>query len=208
MRFILFLVISLLFIPATAQAGEPTILVFGDSLVAGYGLKKTEALPAQLQANLQQYGIHATVINGGVSGDTTAGGRNRLAWTLKKYNPDIVILALGANDMLRGLPPATTRENLDAMLQELSSDQNRRIILSAVVVPDNLGPSYRDEFNRIYPDLAQKYNAALYPFLLEGIYGRADLMLPDGAHPSARGAEAMAEALSQYLRLHYLKPSS
>ncbi len=210
MRFFLYAIVLFSFIfPLTATAAEiPTVLLFGDSIVAGYGLKKDDALAKKLEASLHRNGVKAKVINGGVSGDTTAAGRNRLTWTLKKHDPDIVLLALGANDMLRGLPPATARSNLDAMLQELTSNPKRRVILSAVVAPDNLGAAYQAEFNQIYPDLAKKYNIALYHFLLQGVYGYADLMLRDGVHPNARGVEVIAEGISQYLRLYYLNATT
>jgi acyl-CoA thioesterase I len=189
------------------DARLPKVLLFGDSIVAGYGLGEQEVLSGKLEASLMKHGVKVTVVNGGVSGDTTAAGRSRLAWTLKQYEPDVVVLALGGNDMLRGLPPATTRSNVDAMLAELISKPGRRVILSAVLAPDNLGAAYRDDFNRIYPELAKKYDVKLYPFLLENVYGKAGMMQADGVHPTAQGVQAIADGLSAFLRTHYLKPA-
>ena len=182
-----------------AQAKDTiSILIFGDSIVAGYRIKQSEAVPAQLESFLRRYDPRITVINGGVSGNTTAGGRNRLEWTLKKYNPDIVLLALGGNDVLRGVPPETMRDNLNAMLALLQKKQIITI-LSAVEAPDNLGAKYKNAVTQLYNELARTYNVPLYPFLLEKTYGNKELMLPDGIHPSPRGATVIARDLAVYL---------
>jgi acyl-CoA thioesterase-1 len=185
---------------------EPkTVMLFGDSIVAGYGLNATEVVTEKLQARLNA-GSHAYVIqNAGVSGDTTAGGRSRIAWTVKRQKPDVVILALGGNDLLRGIAPAHTRENLVAILDELKA-RKVDVVLSAVQAPPSLGAVYADEFNAIYPALAKQYNIPLYPFLLEPVFGRKDLMQKDQIHPNAKGAEVIAEALASFLEKHYPNP--
>lgn len=179
-----------------------TILMFGDSITAGYGLKAKDAPPAQLEAQLKQQGKEVTVINGGVSGDTTAAGRSRLSWTLDKHAPDLVILALGGNDVLRGINPSITRENLNSMLLMLK-ERNIPVILSAVDAPVNLGVDYRAAFKQTYEELADEYDAALYPFLLADTYGNPALMQRDGIHPSEAGATVIAQKLAQYLIEEY-----
>lgn len=179
-------------------------MLFGDSIVAGYGLGNSEPIPVRLQAMLAQKGYQVSIINAGVSGDTTAAGRARLAFALKKDQPDMVLLELGANDMLRGLPPKLARENLTAMLTMLQKAKVK-VILSAVQASPTLGPVYVSEFNGIYPELSQQFHVPLYPFLLEKVYGQADLMQADRVHPSAKGAENIARDLAAYLEANVLK---
>lgn len=188
---------AMLLMPAAAQA-RVNVLFFGDSLTAGYGLKQGEALPAQVQDVLKGKGYDVNVINSGVSGDTTSGGRSRLEWTLNRMQPDIVVLALGANDLLRGVQPNVVFNNLDYMLRML---QQRKIktILVRVVAMQSYDPAYVTEFNAIYPELGRRYGAPVYPFYLEGIYGNAGYMLADGVHPNARGVAYIAGHLSNYL---------
>lgn len=183
-------------LPSQAQATS-TILIFGDSLSAGYRLQASEALPAVVEARLREKGEDVTVVNGGVSGDTTTGGKNRLEWMLDRHNPDIVLVALGGNDMLRGTPPATVKSNLDGMLAMLQS-KNIKTILMAVKVPPNQDAAYTQEFNGIFPALAEEYNVALYPFFLESIFGNSDYMLDDGVHPNAKGVAYVAGYLADY----------
>ncbi len=196
-RMLTVFVLTTLFLPVEAKATR-TILLFGDSIVAGYGLAKEDALPTQLQAILREKDDAITVINGGVSGDTTSGGRSRLSWTLDKHEPDLVILALGGNDVLRGTRPKATKENIEAML-ELLDQRGITTILSAVEAPANLGPLYRRQFNALYEDTADKFNIPLYPFLLRDTYGKPALMLPDGIHPNAKGAALIARNLAAFL---------
>lgn len=179
-----------------------TILLYGDSITAGYGLEAKDSVPVRLEKMLREQGKSVRVVSGGVSGDTTSGGRSRLGWTLKKHEPDIVVLALGGNDVLRGLPPEIPRENLDAMLTELK-EQDMVTVLSAVQAPENLGEAYTQAFNAIYPELAAKHEVPLYPFYLERTYGKAELMQADGIHPSAEGARVIAEDLAGYLTGRY-----
>lgn len=180
--------------PAAAQGAAPErlILGFGDSLMAGYGLKGSESFPAQLEARLRAEGRPVRVHNAGVSGDTTAGGRARLPWVLNslKKKPDLAILELGANDMLRGLPPAQTRANLDAMLTEFRK-RGIPVILAGMFGGPNLGVRYVDEFNAIYPALAKKHGAVHYPFFLKGVAFNRPLLLEDGLHPNRQGVAVM-----------------
>lgn len=184
-------------LPSHASAAS-TVLIFGDSLTSGYRLQAKEALPAVVEAKLREKGKKNKVINAGVSGDTTAGGKARLAWTLDRHKPDVVLLALGGNDMLRGIRPQTVRENLDAMLAMLK-EREIKTILMGVTVPPYQDPGYTEAFNAIYPQLAKQYNVALYPFFLEAIFEHPDYMLDDGVHPNAKGVDYVAGFLADYL---------
>ena len=173
-----------------AQAAEPLrIVVLGDSLVAGFNIRVVDAFPAQLERALKAKGHNVEVINAGVSGDTTAAGLDRLQWAVPE-NADAVIVELGANDALRGLDPATARANLDKILATLTA-QKAEILVAGMKAPRNLPPSYVAAFDAIYPDLAQKYGALLYPFFIEKTALDPKLSLPDGLHPNARGVEAI-----------------
>lgn len=167
--------------------------VLGDSLTAGYGLAPQDAFPAQLQRALEAANIAAKVSNAGVSGDTSAGGLARLDWVLGDQ-PQVVIVELGGNDMLRGLPPSMTRSNLDTLLTRLKG-AGVVVLLAGMRAAPNLGPSYAAEFDRIFPSLAKKHGALLYPFFLKGVAGRPDLNLPDGIHPTAKGVGVIVEGI-------------
>ncbi len=173
------------------------MLAFGDSLYAGYRLDKGQGLPEQLQDDLREAGINATVVNAGVSGDTTAAGRQRLSFALDNLprKPDLVLLGLGGNDALRQLAPAETRANMTAMLDELKR-RGIPVALTGMVAPPNLGPDYAAAFNPIWTDLARDYDAPLYPFILDGVIGDRALMLPDGIHPNAEGVERIADKVA------------
>ncbi len=184
--------LSVLGFAASADAAPraPVIWAFGDSLSAGYGLPPALGFTARLEAALRRAGVAATVRNGGVAGDTAAQARARLRWGLRGLGttPDLVIVELGANDMLRGLPVAQTRANLDAILTELHA---RRIpvLLAGMRAAPNLGPDYVGAFDGIYPALATKHGVARYPFFLDGVAGNRALLQADGMHPNARGVE-------------------
>jgi acyl-CoA thioesterase-1 len=167
----------------------------GDSLLAGYGLSPQEAYPQRLQQALRARGINAQVVNAGVSGDTTADGLARIDFTLGNQSapPDLVILSLGGNDMLRGLPVAQTRANLDAILARLGERKAKVVVMGMLAAP-NMGPEYAGQFNAIFPDLARKHGATLEPFFLKAIFGHAELQLPDHIHPTAAGVDAMVAA--------------
>lgn len=179
------------------EIGGPqrTILAFGDSLFAGYNLEESEGYPEQLQAVLRVRGINAKVIDAGVSGDTTQAGAQRIGFVLDNMDapPELAIVELGGNDLLRGLPPSQTREYLTAILEEL---QRREIpvLLMGMRAPPNLGPQFQAEFDGLYPALAEEYNAALVPFFLEPVYDKPELILPDRIHPTAGGIEAIVAA--------------
>jgi acyl-CoA thioesterase-1 len=170
-----------------------TILAFGDSLTAGYGVKFNESFPAQLQMALQAKGHKVQVINAGVSGETTAGGLERLDWTLQT-KPDGVILELGANDALRGVDPNEPRTNLDKMLALLKS-KGVDVLLAGMKAPNNWGADYVKEFDAIYPDLAARYGVALYPFFLEGVALDQRLVQADGLHPTAAGVAEIVKRM-------------
>ncbi len=175
------------------MARVPLILDFGDSLTAGYGLMPEQSFPARLEAWLRKHGVLAQVVNAGVSGDTTAGGLARLDWALAT-KPDFVILALGANDALRGIDPATVRDNLDKMVQKIEANDAKVLILG-MRAPPNWGEAYDRAFDRIFPDLAQAHQATLYPFFLEGVAMNPDLNQPDGLHPNARGVDVLVDRI-------------
>lgn len=191
----LVLLLPLLAVPrATGIAADPVVItMLGDSITAGYGLAAGEAPPARLQAWLAANGLAARVINAGVSGDTTAGGRARLDWVLAEQ-PDYLIVALGANDVLRGLDPAAARANLDAILTEAQA-RGIPVLLVGMLAAPNLGPDYAAAFNPIYAALAASHDVPLYPFLLDGVAMRPDLNQGDGLHPNAAGAAVLAERL-------------
>lgn len=174
----------------TPAADARRIVAFGDSLYAGYGVLPQESFPFELQKALAARGIAATVRNAGVSGDTTAAGLQRLAFTLDGLTrkPDLVLVNLGGNDMLRGLDPAETRENLTAICAELQR-RGIPILLTGMIAAPNMGRDYADRFNPIYPDLAKRFDAALYPFFLDGVVTDPALMLPDRVHPNPRGID-------------------
>jgi acyl-CoA thioesterase-1 len=181
------LIVAALVVSPYARAAERlvNVVAFGDSLTAGYGLAASEAFPAQLQRALEARGMAATVVNAGVSGDTTTGGVSRLDWSVPD-GTDAVILELGANDALRGFDPAVTRKALDTMLHRF---QERKIpvLLCGMLAPPNLGAEYGRAFNAIYPELAAASGAILYPFFLTGVAADPKLNQRDGMHPTAAG---------------------
>ncbi|WP_228243400.1 arylesterase [Porphyrobacter sp. GA68] len=182
--------------PQVPVAGpERRILAFGNSLFAGYNVTPEESYPARLQAALRARGINAEVVNAGVSGDTTQAGRARLAFTLdaQEERPDLFILELGGNDLLRGVPIEQTRANLAAMLAELRR-REIPVLLMGMRAPPNLGADYVAQFDAIYPDLAREYGAQLVPFFLQSIYDQPQLIQQDRIHPTAQGIEALVAA--------------
>lgn len=179
--------------PEVAVSGEERrILAFGNSLFAGYGLGETEGYPEQLEAALRGQGLNARVIDAGVSGDTSAAGRQRLAFTLDALEtpPDLVLLELGGNDLLRGLSPDQTRANFAAMLGELR-ERDIPVLIMGMRAPPNYGPEYQQSFDALYGELAREYDAPLVPFWLESIYQNPSLFQSDRIHPTAAGIEAL-----------------
>ena len=190
------IVITLLLVAGTvAVRAEPYQIVgFGDSLMAGYGLPPGEGFTEKLQAALNAEGHDVIVANAGVSGDTSSGGLSRLDWSV----PDgtgLVLLELGANDMLRGIDPALTRANLDSMLTRLA-DRKIPVLLIGMRAAPNLGPDYQKAFDAIFPGLAAKFGVPLYPFFLEGVAADPSLLLDDGMHPNAAGIDRMVAAIT------------
>lgn len=182
---------------APAEAKDVQILALGDSLTAGYGLPPGQGFVPQLEAMLRRNGLRAFVTNAGVSGNTAAQGRARLKWTLDglKAKPDLAIVALGANDMLRGLPPAQTRADLEAIVAELKR-RDIKVLIAGMLAAPNLGSRYGADYNRIFPDLARRHGAALYPFFLAGVAGNPSLALPDRMHPNFQGIKIMVTGIT------------
>ncbi len=173
------------------------VLALGDSLTAGFGVQEEESFPSRLQLKINQFNLGYKVINAGVSGDTTAGGVRRIEW-LMKHKPNIVILALGANDGLRGLSIKEMRTNLETMIR-ISHDNNAKVLLAGMKALPNYGEDYQVEFEAVYFDLAKKYDLILLPFLLEGVAGVREYTRPDGLHPTASGYEIVADLVWRYL---------
>ena len=172
-----------------------TILFFGDSLTAGYGLSMEEAFPALVEKQLNKTSQRVKVVNAGLSGETSAGGLSRIDWILRQQ-VDIFVLELGANDGLRGLPVSQTISNLQAIINKVKARQpNVKIVLAGMMVPPNMGPQYSNEFRNIYPDLAKKNKATLIPFILEGVAGEEKLNQADGIHPNVEGHQIIANNL-------------
>jgi acyl-CoA thioesterase-1 len=185
--------------PSRSPAGEsrPLVVFLGDSLTAAFGLEEDEGYPARVAAELDRRGLPIRALNAGVSGDTTAGGLERLDWLLAQ-RPDVVVVELGANDGLRGQPLAAVESNLRAIV-ERSRAAGARVVLAGMRIPTNYGPEYTRDFHALYPRLAQELGVPLIPFLLEGVAARPELNLPDGIHPNARGYEIVARTVAEAL---------
>ena len=183
--------------PAMASPEKPLVLAFGDSLTAGYGLDPGLGFAPQLQASLRRHGIAARVADGGVSGDTTAAGRARISWTLDGLGekPDLVIVELGANDMLRGIALEETVRNLDAILAELKK-RDIPVLLAGMRAIRNADPDYLRGFEAAFPRLAKKYAVPLYPFFLDGVATVEGMSLPDGMHPNFRGLKEIVTRIT------------
>jgi acyl-CoA thioesterase-1 len=182
---------------ASPPPERPLVLAFGDSLTAGYGLDQGLGFAPQLQATLRRHGLAAKVVDGGVSGDTTEAGKARLGWTLDgmERRPDLVILELGANDMLRALDPKLTEANLDAMLNELKR-RKIAVLVTGMRAAPNLDPAYIARFEAVYPSLARKHGAAIYPFFLEGVAAQQGLVQADGLHPTFEGVKQIVTGIT------------
>ncbi|MCY4502731.1 MAG: arylesterase [Alphaproteobacteria bacterium] len=182
---------------SNAEAAGTRLLMLGDSITAGFGLAPEDGLVAQLRQRLQADGIDAAVLDGGVSGDTAAGGLARLDWMLSD-RPSHAVVALGGNDALRGLDPAETEAALAAILERLTSE-GIPVLLAGMKAPRNLGRAFTDAFDGLYPRLAARYEVVFYPFLLDGVAADPLLNQPDGIHPNARGAVEIAIRLKPYV---------
>lgn len=195
------MVVLLLGLAAGLGAAEVRTLVFlGDSLTAGYGVDPDEAYPALVQRKIDEAGKQWKVVNAGLSGDTTAGGLRRLDWILRQP-VDLMVIELGGNDGLRGIPPATTRSNLEAMIQRIHERQPHvRIVIAGMQIPTNMGPEHTRAFAAVYPAVAQATGAVLIPFLLDRVGGDPTLNLPDGIHPTPDGHKIVAETVWRTLQ--------
>jgi len=189
--------LSISLLGASPPPERPLVLAFGDSLTAGYGLDQGLGFAPQLQATLRRHGIAATVVDGGVSGDTSAAAKARLGWTLDglKRKPDLVIVELGANDMLRGLDTALTEKNLDAILAELDR-RKLTVLLAGMRGAPNLDPAYVSRFEAIYPALARRHRVSLYPFFLDGVAAQPGMQQPDGMHPTFAGVKRIVMGIA------------
>ena len=180
-----------------ANANEKVVLALGDSLTAGFGLTTSSGFVVQLETRLILSGVNARVIDGGVSGDTSAGGLARLDW-LFVDTPDLVIVELGANDGLRGLDPTATMANLEAIVLRVK-ERGAKVLLSGMQAPPNMGEEYAREFNSIYEALARKYKIVLFPFFLEGVAAQPHLNQIDGIHPNADGVKLIVEKILPFV---------
>lgn len=193
-----FILAAALLRPAGPADAEPiSIIGFGDSLMAGYELAKSDTFVAQLEAALRKRGYDVTVTDAGVSGDTTSDGLARLDWSIPD-GTDAVILELGGNDALRGIPPEKTRANIDAMIARLKA-RGIKVLLVGILAPPNMGQAYQAKFDPIFKELAAKHDVVFYPFFLDGVATHADLQLDDGMHPNAKGVAVMVERFLPYV---------
>ena len=190
--------VALLSVAAGEARGEGVVVALGDSLTAGLGVAADEAFPARLQARLRAEGYDYRVVNAGVSGDTTAGGLRRVDWALRAH-PDVVIVALGANDGLRGQSPQAIRANLEEIVERLQAS-GARVLLVGMRLPPNYGAEYTKEFEAVFPAVARRAKIALMPFLLDGVAADPRLTQADGIHPTAAGQQMIADRLWPYLR--------
>jgi acyl-CoA thioesterase-1 len=193
----LLLVLLLVSNPLHAQSAPIRIAVLGDSLAAGYGMKPEQSFPARLEAALKAQGRNVAVLNQGVSGDTTTGGLERLDWMLAD-KPDIVLVELGANDVLRGIDPTLTEKNLSAIVEKLKA-AGVTVWLAGMLAPRNLGSDYVTAFDGLYRRVAEKYKVPLYPFILDGVAQDPALNQGDGIHPNPRGAQIVADKLLPFV---------
>jgi len=184
----------MLFSPAALAQQEPVkLLALGDSLVAGYGLPEADSFTTKLQQALQNEGLNVSVINGGVSGDTSAGGLARMDWLLSDI-PDAALIELGANDGLRGLDPRDTEKNIDQIVVNFQ-ERGVPVMLAGMYAPPNLGEEYGRDFNQVFPKIAEQRSVPLYPFFLDGVAAVPELNQPDGIHPNADGVDVIIERL-------------
>ncbi len=186
---------------ATVRAPEKYIIFFGNSLTAGYGIEQGEAFPALIQKRLDSLGLAYTVVNAGLSGETTASGVNRVEWVVSQQPVDVFVLELGGNDGLRGIDVAETRKNLLTIIEKVRQKHpDARIILSGMMVPPNMGPKYSKDFMAVFPAVAKTANVKLIPFILERVGGEKELNLEDGIHPTPEGHKLVAENVWEVLK--------
>ena len=190
--------IIVLLIPAFVAKADYKVVLFGDSLMSGYGLDKKYHLSNVLEKNLNKKGLKVKVINASVSGDTSAGGLNRIDWTISEKNIDIILLCLGANDMLRGISPNETKKNLDQIIIKILN-KKIQIVIAGMIAPDSHGDDYKNEFDKIFKRLSIKYELDFVPFLLDGVALNPDLNLDDGMHPNEKGVIVISKNIEKKL---------
>ena len=178
------------------------IVLFGDSLMAGYGLPNEHHLSVVLEQNLKGKGLNVTVINGSVSGSTSSGGLNRAEWTLSEPNIDLMIISLGANDMLRGIKPDETKKNLEGIIN-IAQTKNIKVMLAGMIAPNSHGAEYKKAFDEIYPTISKEFNIPLIPFLLEGVALKPEYNLNDGMHPNKEGTLIISKTLEKNIREYF-----
>ena len=191
------LIIGVNLIPTKVYCNQKIVL-FGDSLMAGYGLDQEFHLSTILEKNLKIKGFNVNVVNASVSGDTTSGGLNRLSWLIEKKDIDIMVLCLGANDMLRGIKPVHVKNNLNKIL-EILKENKITVLFAGMISQETFGESYKKEFDRIYPELAYKFKVSFLPFLLDGVALNPELNLKDGKHPNSKGVNLISKNLEKKL---------
>ena len=184
--------------PLSLQAQDYKIILFGDSLMAGYGLDSADHLNLYLEKDLLSLNIQSSITNASVSGDTTSGGLNRLNWSLQD-DYDLFVLGLGANDMLRGIAPDVTKTNLSKIIEAVL-DKNIKILLTGMQAPNSYGSEYQQSFNDIYPNLAEEFKISFYPFLLEGVALIPELNESDGKHPNIEGIQIISKNLANTIK--------
>ena len=190
--------IIVLLIPAFVAKADYKVVLFGDSLMAGYGLDKKYHLSNVLEKSLNKKGLKVKVINASVSGDTSAGGLNRIDWTISEKNIDIILLGLGANDMLRGIIPNETEKNLEEIIIKILN-KKIQIVIAGMIAPDSHGDDYKNEFDKIFKRLSIKYELDFIPFLLDGVALNPDLNLDDGMHPNEKGVIVISKNIEKKL---------
>ena len=184
----------------SAEAQQQTILFFGDSITAGYGLDEEQAFPALIQQKIDSLGAEHNVVNAGLSGETTAGGARRVDWILRQ-EIDIFVLGLGGNDGLRGIDPANTKENIETIITKVKAKSpDIEIVLAGMEAPPNLGDRYTERFRQLFSDVAEQHELTFIPFLLEDVAGIRELNQPDGIHPTAEGQQIIADNIWEYLK--------
>jgi acyl-CoA thioesterase-1 len=203
MKTILTIIFTLLSLQLTSAQSTKTILFFGDSITAGLGVQQEQAFPALIQDRIDSLGMNYEVINGGLSGETSAGGLRRIDWILRR-DIDLMILELGGNDGLRGIDLSSTKDNLQKIIEKFQAkNPDAQIILAGMQVPPNLGQDYTSEFQTIYPELAEENNLPLIPLIMDKLGGSEELIQGDGIHPTPKGHKVIAETvwdvLKQYL---------
>lgn len=188
-------ILGLEFVGADEVVKRKKIVFLGDSLTAGYGVESDESYPSRIQDKINSDQLHYTVINAGISGDTSAGGLARIDWVLKN-DPDIFILALGANDALRGFSPQVTKENLSKIIDAVKeNNHDTKILIAGMLAPPNMGKEYGEKYKSLFLDLAKEKELTLIPFLLEGVAGQAEYNLQDGIHPNREGYKLISEMI-------------